>query len=79
MSKSYGIYKADYSGRFVLPAKLREELELHRDGMHFEVFYDGEIITLIRHQQRCVFCGRTDGDFKGSNGKHICLNCYNAL
>jgi AbrB family looped-hinge helix DNA binding protein len=79
LEKSYGVVKVDYSGRFVIPAKLRSELNLDRDGTRLEVFYNGEYISLFVKQKSCVLCGATGDGFKERHGKHICLTCYDAL
>lgn len=79
LEKSYGVIKSDYAGRIIIPAKLRTAMGMDQGGVHFEVKSDGEQIILTKREKYCVLCEATEVEFKQHNGKHVCINCYNAL
>ncbi len=76
--KSTGIIrKVDELGRVVIPIELRRSLGISiRDSL--EIYVEGDLIMLKKHESSCVFCGSEDGisEFKGKN---ICRQCKQAL
>ncbi len=76
--KSTGIIrKVDELGRVVIPIELRRSLGISvRDSL--EIFVEGQLIVLKKHETSCVFCGSEENvtEFKG---KPICADCVSAL
>ncbi len=76
--KSTGIIrKVDELGRVVIPIELRRSLGISvRDSL--EIFVEGQLIVLKKHETSCVFCGSEENvtEFKG---KPICSDCVSSL
>lgn len=71
------VRKIDELGRIVLPAELRQELDLkERDGVEISL-REGSLV-LKRHEPSCIFCGGTD-DIKAFGGKNICKACRDKI
>ncbi len=76
--KSTGIVrKVDELGRIVIPIELRRTLDIaEKDSL--EIFVDGEKIVLAKHEDSCVFCGKTKG-LSVHKGKNICDTCLEEI
>lgn len=76
--KSTGIVrKVDELGRIVIPIELRRTLDIaEKDSL--EIFVDGERIVLAKHEDSCVFCGKTKG-LSAHKGKNVCDICLEEL
>lgn len=76
--KSTGIVrKVDELGRIVIPIELRRTLDIaEKDSL--EIFVDGEKIVLTKHEDSCVFCGKTKG-LSVHKGKNICDACLDEI
>ena len=76
--KSTGIVrKVDELGRIVIPIELRRTLDIaEKDSL--EIFVDGERIILAKHEDSCVFCGKTKG-LNVHKGKNVCESCLEEL
>lgn len=76
--KSTGIVrKVDELGRIVLPIELRRTLDISvKDPV--EIYVDGNMVVLKKHQPDCVFCGDTR-DVTAFHGKNICGSCLKEL
>ncbi len=76
--KSTGIVrKVDELGRIVIPIELRRTLDIaEKDSL--EIFVDGERIILAKHEDSCIFCGKTKG-LGIHKGKNICESCLEEL
>ena len=76
--KSTGIVrKVDELGRIVIPIELRRTLDIaEKDSL--EIYVDGERIILAKHEDSCVFCGKTKNitEFKGKN---VCDTCFEEI
>ena len=76
--KSTGVVrKVDELGRIVLPAEIRQSLEIQvKDPLEF--FVDGERIILKKYQPGCIFCGGMEG-VTSFEGKNLCAACIRKL
>ena len=79
MRENYGVVTVSYNGRVVIPAKLRSLMGIDQVGTLFNVYAEGDTITLVKHADSCVICGTKNEKFKKHNGKLICLACCSAL
>lgn len=72
--KATGIVrKVDAVGRIVLPAEIRERLNIGgKDSIEF-LWCDNHLV-LEKHEPACAFCGGTDG-IATFAGKNICRAC----
>ncbi len=63
----------DALGRTVIPMEIRKMLSLPGKAA-MQIFVDGDSIVLKEYEEKCVFCGSSDGlaDFKN---KRICAYC----
>ena len=61
--KSTGmVRRVDELGRIVLPAEIRQSLDIHvKDPI--EIFTEGDRIVLKKHNHACIFCGSEVGLF----------------
>ena len=76
--KSTGVVrKVDELGRIVLPAEIRQSLEIQvKDPLEF--FVDGERIILKKYQPGCIFCGSME-KVTTFEGKNLCAACIRKL
>ena len=76
--KSTGmVRKIDELGRIVLPAEIRQSMDINvRDSL--EIFTDGGRIVLQKYQPSCIFCNDA-GDVVYFNDKRICKGCLEKL
>ena len=72
--KAKGIVRQlDSLGRIVIPIEMRRRLDIaEHDGV--EIIADGDTIVLKKHQESCIFCGRTTGIID-CWGKKVCASC----
>ncbi len=72
--KSTGmVRKVDELGRIVLPAEIRQSMDINvRDAL--EIFTDEGRIILQKYQPSCIFCSNADQVIY-YNGKRICKEC----
>ncbi|MBQ8431438.1 MAG: AbrB/MazE/SpoVT family DNA-binding domain-containing protein [Clostridia bacterium] len=76
--KSTGmVRKVDELGRIVLPAELRQSMDI-QERDHMEIFTEGNRIILQKYHPGCIFCQNVDRivDFQG---KKICSECLAKL
>ena len=76
--KSTGmVRKVDELGRIVLPAEIRQSMDINvRDAL--EIFTEEGRIILQKYEPSCVFCTNVDGITIYKN-KRICADCLAAL
>ena len=76
--KSLGtVRKVDELGRSVLPAEIRQSMDINvRDAL--EIFTDEGRIVLQKYEPSCVFCTNVDGIIIYKN-KRICADCLATL
>ena len=76
--KSTGmVRKVDELGRIVLPAEIRQSMDINvRDAL--EIFTDEGRIILQKYEPSCVFCTNVDGIVLYKN-KRICAECLATL
>ena len=76
--KSTGmVRKVDELGRIVLPAEIRQNMDIKvRDAL--EIFIDEGRIILQKYEPSCIFCTNVDG-ITLYRGKRICADCLAAL
>ncbi len=76
--KSTGmVRKVDELGRIVLPAEIRQSMDINvRDAL--EIFTDEGRIILQKYQPSCIFCNNADNIIYFSN-KRICTECLEKL
>ncbi len=76
--KSTGmVRKIDELGRLVLPAEIRQSMDLKvRDAV--EIFTDNGRIILQKYHPGCIFCNSMD-DIKIFSEKRICANCLEKM
>lgn len=76
--KSTGmVRKVDELGRLVLPAEIRQSMDIQvRDAV--EIFTDGDRIILQKYQPSCIFCSNVD-DLVFFGNKRICASCLKKL
>lgn len=72
--KSTGmVRRVDELGRIVLPAEIRQAMDIKvKDPI--EIFTDEDKIILKKYQQSCVFCNTAE-DTVQFGGKRICPDC----
>lgn len=76
--KSTGIIrKADELGRIVIPVELRNKFGIaEKDPI--EIFVEGSLIILKKHEPNCVFCGKSK-ELSEYKDKLICRKCLEGL
>ena len=76
--KSTGmVRKVDELGRIVLPAEIRQSMDINvRDAL--EIFTDEGRIILQKYQPACIFCNNADNVIYFNN-KRICRECLEQL
>ncbi len=76
--KSTGmVRKVDELGRIVLPAEIRQNMDINvRDAL--EIFTDEGRIILQKYQPACIFCNNADNIVYFAN-KRICSECMSRL
>lgn len=76
--KSTGmVRKIDELGRIVLPAEIRQNMDIQiKDAL--EIFTENERIILQKYQPSCIFCNNAD-DIEFFNGKRICRACLEQI
>ena len=76
--KSTGmVRKIDELGRIVIPAEIRQNMDLQiKDTM--EIFTDENRIILQKYQPSCIFCNNADNIIY-FNDKRICRACLEKL
>ena len=76
--KATGIVRSiDELGRIVLPAEIRQSMDINvRDAL--EIFTDEGRIILQKYEPSCVFCTNVDGIVLYKN-KRICAECLATL
>ena len=76
--KSTGmVRKVDELGRIVLPAEIRQSMDINvRDSL--EIFTDGGRIILQKYQPSCIFCNNVDNIVFFQN-KRVCAECVAKL
>ncbi len=76
--KSTGmVRKVDELGRIVLPAEIRQSMDIQvRDSL--EIFTDDGRIILQKYQPSCIFCKNVD-QIVYYQGKRICRECLDGL
>ena len=71
------VRKVDELGRIVLPAELRQAMDINvKDPI--EIFTDGDRIVLKKYQQACVFCNNAE-DLTLFGEKRICSSCLQRI
>lgn len=74
MMVSLGIIRRiDPLGRLVLPAKLRNMMQIDEETP-LEIFTDGNYIILKKYSPSCIFCGKGER-LKNFMGKRVCASC----
>ena len=72
--KSTGmIRRMDELGRIVLPAEIRQMMDIHVKDQ-IEIFTEGDKIVLRKYYPACIFCGKTEQLFYFRD-KRICASC----
>lgn len=67
----------DDLGRLVIPMEIREKYDIPtKTGL--EIYLDGDIIILKKHERACVFCDETR-KLKKFKEKLVCLKCIHKL
>lgn len=76
--KSTGmVRKIDELGRIVLPAEIRQSMDIEtRDSL--EIYTDGERIVLQKYHPGCIFCSNADG-LVYFGQKRICADCLEKI
>ena len=76
--KSTGmVRRVDELGRIVLPAEIRQTMDIQsRDTL--EIFTDDSRIILQKYQPACIFCGNAD-DIAVFKDKRVCGACLAKL
>lgn len=76
--KATGIIRGvDKVGRIVLPAELRQSLDINH-GDAIEIYTEEDKIILKKYSPSCVFCGSND-QMVCYKGKFICSSCQNTI
>ncbi|MBE6634146.1 MAG: AbrB/MazE/SpoVT family DNA-binding domain-containing protein [Ruminococcaceae bacterium] len=71
------VRKVDELGRIVLPAEIRQLMNINvKDPI--EIYTEADRIILKKYQQTCIFCGADESlvEFKD---KRVCQNCLQTL
>jgi len=71
------VRKIDYLGRLNLPTGLRRELKINI-GDPLEIFIDGALVLLKKHEPVCIFCGEKK-DVEVHKNKNVCKKCMGEL
>jgi len=76
--KSTGmVRKVDELGRIVLPAEIRQNLDIQvKDAI--EIFTEGERIVLQKYRPSCIFCNNVDNVVYYLD-KRVCNECIEKL
>ena len=76
--KSTGmVRKVDDLGRIVLPAEIRQSMDIQvKDPV--EIYTDGDRIILQKYHPACIFCNNAD-DIVYFNNKRICADCLEKI
>ena len=76
--KSTGmVRRVDELGRLVLPAEIRQSMDIQiKDAV--EIFTDGDRIILQKYQPSCIFCSNVD-DLIYFGNKRLCRECLQKL
>ena len=76
--KSTGmVRKVDELGRIVLPAEIRQSMDINvKDAL--EIFTDEGRIILQKYQPACIFCANAD-NIVYFNQKRICADCLDQI
>ncbi len=76
--KSTGmVRKVDELGRIVLPAEIRQSMDIKiKDSL--EIFTENERIILQKYSPSCIFCNNVDNVIF-FHEKRICAECLQAL
>lgn len=76
--KSTGmVRKVDELGRIVLPAEIRQNLDIQvKDAI--EIFTEGERIVLQKYRPSCIFCNNVDNVVYFQD-KRVCNECIEKL
>lgn len=76
--KSTGmVRKVDELGRIVLPAEIRQSMDIQvKDAM--EIFTDNDCVILRKYQPSCIFCNNADKIVFFAE-KRICSDCLEKL
>ena len=76
--KSTGmVRKVDELGRIVLPAEIRQSMDINvKDAL--EIFTDEGRIILQKYQPSCIFCSNAD-EVVYFGGKRICRECLASI
>lgn len=77
MNTTGRLCKIDSLGRIVIPKQFRKRLGLH-DGAVLQLSSDDNRITIIKHQEDCIFCHK-ETDLIEFEGKFVCKSCLEAL
>ena len=76
--KSTGmVRKVDELGRIVLPAEIRQNMDIQvKDSL--EIFTENERIILQKYRPSCIFCNNVD-QVVYFNDKRICTECLEKI
>lgn len=76
--KSTGmVRKVDELGRIVLPAEIRQSMDIQvKDAV--EIFIENDRIILQKYHPSCIFCSNVD-QVVYFNGKRICADCLEKI
>lgn len=69
--------KVDHLGRVVIPASMRRVLGI-ADGDELEVLLDGDVLSMRKPVETCVFCGAVE-DLSDVLGRPVCWSCVAAV
>ena len=76
--KSTGMLrKVDELGRIVLPAEIRQSMDIQIKDL-LEIFVEGNNIILKKYCPGCTFCGGMDGVVMFQD-KRVCAECLEKL
>lgn len=73
MVETYVTRPLDHNGRVVIPMEIRRAMDIQPDDL-LEITAQNGVITMVKHQPGCVFCGETENTIYFQN-KPICLPC----
>ena len=77
--KSTGIVrKVDNLGRIVLPAEIRQSLDIQDGRDSIEIFIDKDRIILQKYAPGCVFCGDIE-NVRYFNDTRLCEACIEKI
>lgn len=72
--KSVGICRVDKMGRFVIPKRLRREMDLNT-GTGLEISVNGNSVILEKVENRCVFCRQKENLKIAFDKYYVCDKC----